>query len=123
FYIVFTLYSYIDNCTMFVIQLFIILMYSILTFCFLFQAEDGIRDRNVTGVQTCALPICLVIIVVTTLCPTFKGNLPMNIPYTVRSTSFIICRNKDNISIEVTAISVMYTVASSGNQILIWIIS
>src|SRR5699024_3274411 len=27
-------------------------------FYFLFQAEDGIRDRNVTGVQTCALPIC-----------------------------------------------------------------
>src|SRR5438067_13686996 len=26
---------------------------------FFFQAEDGIRDRNVTGVQTCALPICL----------------------------------------------------------------
>src|SRR5699024_6174913 len=25
---------------------------------FVFQAEDGIRDRNVTGVQTCALPIC-----------------------------------------------------------------
>src|SRR6266513_4913081 len=24
---------------------------------FCFQAEDGIRDRNVTGVQTCALPI------------------------------------------------------------------
>src|SRR6266516_7379240 len=24
---------------------------------FLFQAEDGIRDRTVTGVQTCALPI------------------------------------------------------------------
>src|SRR5699024_11721235 len=23
----------------------------------LFQAEDGIRERNVTGVQTCALPI------------------------------------------------------------------
>src|SRR5699024_1598809 len=22
------------------------------------HAEDGIRDRNVTGVQTCALPIC-----------------------------------------------------------------
>src|SRR5207249_7398726 len=26
---------------------------------FFFQAEDGIRDRNVTGVQTCALPIWL----------------------------------------------------------------
>src|SRR6266478_9121749 len=26
-------------------------------FCFFFQAEDGIRDLTVTGVQTCALPI------------------------------------------------------------------
>src|SRR6266496_5210083 len=26
-------------------------------FCFFFQAEDGIRDLYVTGVQTCALPI------------------------------------------------------------------
>src|SRR5690554_7014210 len=25
--------------------------------CFFFQAEDGIRDADVTGVQTCALPI------------------------------------------------------------------
>src|SRR5260370_26880381 len=25
---------------------------------FFFQAEDGIRDSSVTGVQTCALPIC-----------------------------------------------------------------
>src|SRR5256886_4291413 len=28
---------------------------------FFFQAEDGIRDLTVTGVQTCALPISLVI--------------------------------------------------------------
>src|SRR2546426_4421056 len=27
------------------------------TFVFFFQAEDGIRDYKVTGVQTCALPI------------------------------------------------------------------
>ena len=27
--------------------------------CFFFQAEDGIRDDLVTGVQTCALPISL----------------------------------------------------------------
>src|SRR5256885_17005742 len=25
--------------------------------CFFFQAEDGIRDYKVTGVQTCALPL------------------------------------------------------------------
>src|SRR5215216_1000407 len=29
-------------------------------FFFFFQAEDGIRDDLVTGVQTCALPICSV---------------------------------------------------------------
>src|SRR3984893_19106491 len=28
------------------------------TFFIFFQAEDGIRDGHVTGVQTCALPIC-----------------------------------------------------------------
>src|SRR2546430_9929836 len=28
-----------------------------LTLIFFFQAEDGIRDLTVTGVQTCALPI------------------------------------------------------------------
>src|SRR5437879_9284211 len=28
-----------------------------LLFFFFFQAEDGIRDTSVTGVQTCALPI------------------------------------------------------------------
>src|SRR6516162_10855122 len=30
----------------------------VLYFFFFFQAEDGIRDYKVTGVQTCALPIC-----------------------------------------------------------------
>src|SRR2546425_7621015 len=34
-------------------------MYFCLLFFFFFQAEDGIRDKLVTGVQTCALPICL----------------------------------------------------------------
>src|SRR5215813_14684044 len=28
-----------------------------MVFFFFFQAEDGIRDADVTGVQTCALPI------------------------------------------------------------------
>src|SRR5690606_39534298 len=30
---------------------------NIVKFSFFFQAEDGIRDFHVTGVQTCALPI------------------------------------------------------------------
>src|SRR5260370_14882573 len=32
------------------------------SFFFFFQAEDGIRDSSVTGVQTCALPICLCLV-------------------------------------------------------------
>ena len=34
------------------------LMFFVLVLFFFFQAEDGIRDWSVTGVQTCALPIC-----------------------------------------------------------------
>ena len=33
------------------------LFFVVCVFCFFFQAEDGIRDVAVTGVQTCALPI------------------------------------------------------------------
>src|SRR5688572_5191584 len=39
-----------------IVYLFIDIVYS---FVFFFQAEDGIRDLTVTGVQTCALPIFL----------------------------------------------------------------
>src|SRR2546426_4474815 len=35
----------------------ITLMFTFNFFFFFFQAEDGIRDYKVTGVQTCALPI------------------------------------------------------------------
>src|SRR5439155_3503642 len=35
-------------------------------FFFFFQAEDGIRDGHVTGVQTCALPISAGVVRVTT---------------------------------------------------------
>src|SRR5690349_23283946 len=43
----------------FYIWLFFIILFVILLFFFFFffQAEDGIRDLYVTGVQTCALPI------------------------------------------------------------------
>src|SRR5947207_7993729 len=35
-----------------------------LFFFFFFQAEDGIRDHCVTGVQTCALPISMVFAII-----------------------------------------------------------
>src|SRR5207253_8202125 len=38
-------------------QVFIYFDSVMVVFFFFFQAEDGIRDGHVTGVQTCALPI------------------------------------------------------------------
>src|SRR5690348_17771683 len=49
-----------DQCILFV-YLFIFVSFYLCVVCFFFffffQAEDGIRDGRVTGVQTCALPI------------------------------------------------------------------
>ena len=36
---------------------FLLFLFFFFVFFFFFQAEDGIRDHCVTGVQTCALPI------------------------------------------------------------------
>src|SRR2546430_4350609 len=38
------------------------------SFFFFFQAEDGIRDLTVTGVQTCALPILGAFVAASALC-------------------------------------------------------
>src|SRR5689334_23662932 len=50
--------SYLLSCD-FWILFFFFFFFLLLTFFFFFffQAEDGIRDGTVTGVQTCALPI------------------------------------------------------------------
>src|SRR5437773_8224461 len=45
--------------TLYVFFCFLLLLVVFFFFFFFFQAEDGIRDRDVTGVQTCALPISL----------------------------------------------------------------
>src|SRR5437773_5425851 len=45
-------------CFFFFLFFFYLFFFS-LFFFFFFQAEDGIRDRDETGVQTCALPIYL----------------------------------------------------------------
>src|SRR5437868_15170621 len=48
---------------------------------FFFQAEDGIRDRNVTGVQTCALPISI-------LNATGPSSFTPSMPIVLRMPSF-----------------------------------
>src|SRR5690348_10267655 len=50
---------------------------------FFFQAEDGIRDGRVTGVQTCALPIWDF----TGLLKTLPGVVPINDPAVLQQQS------------------------------------
>src|ERR671922_911161 len=47
---------------------------------FFFQAEDGIRDDLVTGVQTCALPICWARLVEEPMAAAIGAGLPVNEP-------------------------------------------
>src|SRR5699024_11984347 len=60
---------------------------------FIFQAEDGIRDRNVTGVQTCALPISCYIYKAIKCC--FKYTKHALLPKK-RSTNSVTFRYVDN---------------------------
>src|SRR2546430_9111575 len=46
----------------------------VVDFFFFFQAEDGIRDLTVTGVQTCALPICSLLGVESRIAPPFHSG-------------------------------------------------
>src|SRR5260370_32574015 len=56
-------------------------LYIIHTSFFFFQAEDGIRDSSVTGVQTCALPIYTMIrIIVSIYIPAGWRHLDDRIP-------------------------------------------
>src|SRR2546426_1794784 len=51
-----------------------------LFFFFFFQAEDGIRDYKVTGVQTCALPISRSVVFRTIAVPSTLGRDATSMP-------------------------------------------
>src|SRR5437879_11232910 len=53
---------------------FFLLLFFLMFFFFFFQAEDGIRDTSVTGVQTCALPISLTMFLSPDGTPFFGGT-------------------------------------------------
>src|SRR2546430_6531390 len=46
-----------DSFALMVVAVLLFYVWLVVCFFFFFQAEDGIRDLTVTGVQTCALPI------------------------------------------------------------------
>ena len=51
------MYKYWNADKMNIMTMNCVFIFFFLYFFFFFQAEDGIRDYKVTGVQTCALPI------------------------------------------------------------------
>src|SRR2546425_4794010 len=67
-------------------------------FFFFFQAEDGIRDKLVTGVQTCALPISFVLegVITQTLLQKAKGRGRVMAPEIMVCTPAIRALIRDN---------------------------
>src|SRR5437879_10621261 len=59
FSFLYILSCYFMLCFFLIVFLFFLFYFFFFFFFFFFQAEDGIRDTSVTGVQTCALPISL----------------------------------------------------------------
>src|SRR5438046_3303238 len=63
---------------------------------FFFQAEDGIRDWSVTGVQTCALPIYLVKLLETTFLFKILKECRLEKFYEIdRGDSWMIARSEE----------------------------
>src|SRR5206468_8870676 len=76
---------------------------------FFFQAEDGIRDLIVTGVQTCALPICH-----TGKGITAVGNGTLTITATGGASSIDVSSTALDLTGQILGAGTIATVNSSG---------
>src|SRR5699024_12041577 len=76
---------------------------------FFLQAEDGIRDRNVTGVQTCALPILPSMVT----CTTPSGAKPMKLSTAEVNIHWMPSRESRSKTSTVSSSTSLWTVTSS----------
>src|SRR2546430_13956798 len=82
-------------------------------FIFFFQAEDGIRDLTVTGVQTCALPISVKLALVPlnftgSTAVLFNGtsaSFTVGSPTTITATEIGRASCRERVEISVVAVS------------------
>src|SRR5437763_13483471 len=74
------------------------------SFFFFFQAEDGIRDTSVTGVQTCALPIFQIVFnLLQTLAGAGRKQVSCQTPVT-QEIGRASCRERVEISVVAGAV-------------------
>src|SRR5437867_10230717 len=66
-------------------------------FFFFFQAEDGIRDRTVTGVQTCALPIFDLATGAVRMLPLFRSCKNLDPKFAPDSASLYFISNAEGV--------------------------
>src|SRR5437763_11720497 len=81
---------------------------------FFFQAEDGIRDTSVTGVQTCALPIFAVVLNVQGKA-SHAGSAPERGVNALYELAHQILQMRD-LSDPATGLKMNWTVASAGTN-------
>src|SRR5699024_8141315 len=76
----------------------IVIHFSYFIICF-FQADDGIRSRNVTGVQTCALPI---------------SSTPLNDKYETEAIKHIFGKHAYDLAISSTKAQTGHLLGAAG---------
>src|SRR3989475_5790714 len=69
----------------------------IVFFFFFFQAEDGIRDLTVTGVQTCALPICFTVTLPVVERPEVAEAAPSPVAPATRCARVLVVDDEDQL--------------------------
>src|SRR5699024_11674989 len=81
-----------------------------------FKAEYGIRDRNVTGVQTCALPIYLIGVMVPQTDEIFFSSIIRGIEEVVKNSGYniIILQSNDQIEDEIENINILFQTKVDG---------
>src|SRR6266536_3985510 len=95
---------------------------------FFFQAEDGIRDPLVTGVQTCALPIFThrfragsprrSLRVSRLGCSTAPSRLRLQVWPSIQGTSKWVRMKKDRVGVEALAIAAKGVSAFRGSEVI-----
>src|SRR5690349_24299366 len=65
------------------------------TMHFFFQAEDGIRDLYVTGVQTCALPISVLLFLLSVAIPDAVKDFLRSVPVGLIAGGVVALRSEE----------------------------